>query len=123
MAKNRSLGEGLQVYEREIRVYDELHGELGVNMPAHVYSAMDANPAPWLERVFVFLFEKLPIAAVTWVLNRLISLGAKSKRRYLLVMEDIDAALSARIRGDGETGISLSGLLNSADATGLRAFL
>jgi len=92
VAKNRSLGEGLQVYEREITVYDELRDDLGTPIPQHLYSRMDPNPAPWLERFFVFLFEKLPIGGVGWVLNRLIALGAKSKRRYLLVMEDIHDA-------------------------------
>jgi len=40
---------------------------------------------------------------------------AKAPKGAILVMEDIDAALSARIRGDGDAGISLSGLLNAID--------
>ena len=40
---------------------------------------------------------------------------AKAPKGAVLVMEDIDAALSARIRGDGDAGISLSGLLNAID--------
>ena len=108
--KNRSLGEGLQVYEREIEVYSQLRPQLGVPMPAHVHSQLDPNPAPWLEPVFVFLFEKLPIGGVSWVLDRLISLGAKSKRRYLLLMEDIADARPPSQVGGGSVDDALAGL-------------
>ncbi|MED5540874.1 MAG: hypothetical protein VX983_02185, partial [Actinomycetota bacterium] len=33
VAKNRSLGEGLAVYEREIWVYSKMRGQLGIPMP------------------------------------------------------------------------------------------
>lgn len=108
--KNRSLGESLQVYQREIVVYSQLRNRLGVPMPVHVHSALDKNPVPWLTRVFIFLFEKLPIRGVSWVLNRLVSLGAKSRRRYLLVMEDIaDARPPSQIAG-GSVDDALAGL-------------
>ena len=108
--KNRSLGEGLAVYEREILVYSELRSQLGIPMPEFVYADLDPNPAPWLETLFVFLFERLPIGGVSWVLNRLLSLGAKSPRRYLLVMEDIaDARPPSQVAG-GSIADALGGL-------------
>ncbi len=98
--KNRSLGEALQAYEREIVVYSQLRDRLGTPMPEHVYSHLDPNPAKWLERVIVFLFEKLPVGGVGWLVDRLIGLSAKSKRRYLLVMEDIaDARPPSQVEG------------------------
>ena len=110
VTKNRSLGEGLAVYEREIWVYSEMRDQLGIPIPEFVYADLDPNPAPWLETVFVFLFEKLPVAGVSWVLDRLLSIGAKSPRRYLLVMEDIaDARPPSQVVG-GSIDDALVGL-------------
>ncbi|MDG2114285.1 MAG: phosphotransferase, partial [Actinomycetota bacterium] len=72
--------------------------------------ACDPNPAPWLEGLFMFLFERLPLGGVSWLLDRLIGLGAKSKRRYLLLMEDIhDARPPSQVEG-GSVDDALSGL-------------
>lgn len=110
VAKNRSLGEALGVYEREIVAYGELRDQFGVTTPEHVYSACDPNPVPWLESIVMFLFKWLPLWGVSWVLDRLIGLGAKSKRRYLLVMEDIyDARPPAQVAG-GSVDDALAGL-------------
>lgn len=110
VVKNRSLGEALQVYEREIVVYRELADRLGVSVPTHHHSDLDPNPAPWLERVLVVLFERLPVGGVSWVLNRLLGLGARSKRRYLLVMEDVaDARPPTQAQG-GSLDDALEGL-------------
>jgi len=89
---NRSIGEALQAYEREIAVYRDLGAKLGLPMPGHLYSAFDKNPAQRLERAVQLLFEKLPVRAVNWLLMQFIKVSAKSKRRYLLVIEDIDDA-------------------------------
>lgn len=110
VAKNRSLGEGLAVYEREIWVYSKMRGQLGIPMPEFIHAELDPNPVPWLETVFVFLFEKLPIGGVSWLLDRLLSLGAKSPRRYLLVLEDIaDARPPSQLAG-GSIDDALVGL-------------
>ncbi|MBM37149.1 MAG: hypothetical protein CL460_08270 [Acidimicrobiaceae bacterium] len=100
VAKNRSLGEGLAVYEREIRVYSEMTDDLGIPTPEFIYADFDSNPAPWMETLFVFLFDKLPVPAVSRVLDVLLLLGAKSPRRYLLMMEDIhDARPPTQVAG------------------------
>ncbi|MDP6902077.1 MAG: phosphotransferase [Acidimicrobiales bacterium] len=112
VAKNRSLGEGLAVYEREIRVYSEMGDCLGIPMPEFIYGECDANPAPWLETFFTFLFRKLPVPAVSRVLDVLLLIGAKSSRRYVLMMEDInDARPPSQVEGgsiqDTITGLDL----------------
>ncbi len=98
--QNRVFGEGLLAYEREIRVYRDLGGRLGIPMPRHWYSAMDPNPAAWMLPVVTFLFERLPIGAVNWLIDRLLTFGEKSDRRYLLVLEDVhDAHLPTQVGG------------------------
>ncbi len=98
--QNRVFGEGLLAYEREIRVYRDLGGRLGLPMPRHWYSAMDPNPAAWMLPVVTFLFERLPVGAVGWLIDRLLKFGEKSDRRYVLVLEDVaDAHLPTQVGG------------------------
>lgn len=89
---NRSSGETIQAYEREIVAYRDLGHDMGLPMPRFFHAEMDPNPASWLIPIFNFLFEKLPMAAVNWLLLRLIGLSGKVQRRYVLVMEDIHDA-------------------------------
>ena len=89
---NFAIGDGLQCYEREIMVYQELRSSLGLPMPNYLYGAMDPDPAPWIERPLLFLFEKLPIAGINWVLAQFLKMAGASKRRYVLVIEDIENA-------------------------------
>jgi len=110
VAKNRSLGEGLAVYEREIRVYREMSGYLGIPMPEFIWADYDPNPAPWLETFFTFLFRRLPVVAVSRVLDLLLLIGAKSPRRYLLMMEDINDARPPSQIGGGSIDDALVGL-------------
>ena len=89
---NFAVGDAMQAYEREIVVYQTLRPTLGLPMPTYFHGAMDPDPAPWLDRPIVFLFDHLPIRGVNWVIARFIALARKSKRRYILVIEDIDDA-------------------------------
>lgn len=86
---NFAVGDGIQAYEREIVVYQTMRATLGLPMPEYFFGAMDPNPAPWLDRPFVFLFDHLPIRGVNWVIAQFLKLAGKSKRRYILVIEDI----------------------------------
>ncbi len=92
---NRSLGEGLMAYEREIVVYRDLAPLLGLPMPAYHHGAMDPNPAPWLLGVVTWLLDHLPLRGVNWMINRLLKMPESALRRFLLVMEDIDDARPA----------------------------
>jgi len=91
--ENRALGEGIRAYEREIVIYGEFQDDLGIPMPKAHYSIMDPDPAPWAERPIMFLFEKLPIGGVGWLVQKFMDLSTKMPpRRYLLMIEDIDDA-------------------------------
>ena len=78
--KNRSLAEALAAYEREIVVYRDLSTDLGLPMPALLYADFDPHPAPWLEKVLLFLFERMPQRTINWLIDRLLRLASKSTR-------------------------------------------
>ena len=99
---NRSLGEGLQLYEREVTAYQELSSDMGLPMPNVLYSAMDDDPTPWLESVINFLFTRLPLGGVSWLTVKFLELASKNPklRRYVLVLEDIsDARPPSQVEG------------------------
>ena len=84
--ENFALGDALQAYEREVTVYQHLQAKLGLPMPGYYYAAMDPDPAPWLERPLLFLFEKLPIGGINWLLAQFLKLAGNSKRRYICLL-------------------------------------
>jgi hypothetical protein len=90
--ENRATVEAVNAYEREIRVYRELGADLGLPMPAHLYSDFTPNPAPWLERVLTWLFDHLPMRALVWLIGRALAIAGRSRRRYVLVLEDVTDA-------------------------------
>jgi hypothetical protein len=98
--ENFAVGDGMQAYEREIIVYQRLRSSLGLPMPEFFYGAMDPDPAPWLARPLFFLFDHLPIRGINWLIAQFLKLSAKSKRRYILVLEDIsDARAPSQLTG------------------------
>ena len=92
--KNRGLAEGVGLYEREIRFYRDLAAKTEVRTPGLYYSAFDANPTlekanqiePYLNRVPVWLFRLL--------LPLLTRFNSHSKRRYILLLEDLAPAIT-----------------------------
>jgi hypothetical protein len=98
--ENFALGDALQSYEREIVVYRTLRSSLGLPMPEFLYGAMDPDPAPWLERPVVFLLDHLPLRAANWLIAVFLRHSGRSKRRYVLVIEDIaDARPPVQLAG------------------------
>jgi hypothetical protein len=87
--ENFAAGDALRSYEREIVVYQTLRTTLGVPMPGYYHGAMDPDPAPWMQRPLFFLFDHLSIRGINWVIAQFLKLSGKSKRRYILVIEDI----------------------------------
>lgn len=87
--ENFAAGDALRSYEREIVVYQTLRSSLGVPMPGYYHGAMDPDPAPWMQRPLFFLFDHLSIRGINWVIGQFLKLSGKSKRRYILVIEDI----------------------------------
>jgi len=87
--ENFAAGDALRSYEREIVVYQTLRSTLGVPMPQYFYGAMDPDPAPWMQRPLLFLFDHLPVGGINWLISQFLKISGKSKRRYVLVIEDI----------------------------------
>ncbi len=86
--ENFAAGDALRSYEREIVVYQKLRATLGVPMPGYYHGAMDPDPAPWMQRPLFFLFDHLSVSGINWVIGQFLKLSGRSKRRYILVIED-----------------------------------
>ena len=100
VAANKATGEATQAFEREIVVYRDLIASMGIPAPKFIYADLDPNPGAWLARVVLFFLTVLPVRAVNWLVLKFIKLSASSKRRYLLVMEDIaDARPPNQVEG------------------------
>ncbi len=89
LEQNRNLGEAVGAYEREIRFYTELADRVPIAKPACFYAAMDPNPQAGREQQILDFLERLP----RWLVRFLVPLGfwlaSKSRRRYLLLLEDL----------------------------------
>lgn len=109
---NRGVGESLKAFDREIFAYRHLADRMALPMPSHIYSDLDPDPAPPIERFAMFLMDRLPLPAVNWLVLQFVGLQGKSKRRYVLVMEDIaDASPPSQVEGG-----SLDDALQALDA-------
>jgi hypothetical protein len=86
---NRSIGELVGAYEREIHFYDTVAPQLPVETPRSYYAAMeagrssekDAEGAAMLDRAPVWLIRLL-MRLVTWVVSR-------RQRKYILLISDL----------------------------------
>jgi hypothetical protein len=87
--ENFAAGDALRSYEREIVVYQTLRSTLGIPMPGYYHGSMDPDPAPWMLRPLFFLFDHLSIRGINLVIAQFLKLSGKSRRRYILVIEDI----------------------------------
>jgi Ecdysteroid kinase-like family len=98
--ENFAVGDAIRSYEREIVVYQKLRPTLGVPMPGYYHAAMDPDPAPWVQRPLFFLFDHLSVRGINWVIAQFLKLSGKSKRRYILVIEDfVDARPPTQMLG------------------------
>jgi len=97
---NRALGEGLMAYEREILIYRQFGGRMGLPMPEHLDSEMDPNPAPWMIGALEMVMDRLPLRGVNWLIGRLLNLPESAMRRFVVMIEDIhDARPAAQFDG------------------------
>lgn len=98
--ENRAAVEAVNAYEREIRVYRELGTSLGLPLPVHLYSDFTPNPAPWLEPLLKWLFDRLPVRTLMWLVGRALAHAGRSRRRYVLVLGDVtDARPPSQVDG------------------------
>jgi hypothetical protein len=103
VAQNRQVGEALGAYEREVRFYAEIADRVPIAKPACYHAAMDPNPFAGREKETLEFLDRLP----RWLVRLLVPFGmwlaTKSRRRYLLLLEDL--APSRRL-GDQVAGCS-----------------
>jgi hypothetical protein len=100
---NRSGSELLGVYEREVRMYQEILPALGAPVPSLYYADVDANPDWEKQMDAIGKLERLPVwflRFVTWVLQRFVT---PTPRASVLILEDLAPAEI----GDQVAGASL----------------
>lgn len=89
IANNRRVGNLLGAYEREVRFYEELAGQVQMRTPRCFFSAMDPNPFAGREEEGFALLGRVPSWAVRLVLPLLMWSAGRDKRRYVLFLEDL----------------------------------
>jgi len=103
MNDNRNGSEMLGVYEREIRMYQELLPSLGAPVPKLYFADVDPNPDWEKQLASIKKAERLPIwllRFITWVLQRFVKTEARGS---VLILEDLAPAEI----GDQVAGASL----------------
>jgi aminoglycoside/choline kinase family phosphotransferase len=103
--KIKAQGELLGIYEREILFYDELASHLPDPGPRCYYSAMDPNPAsPEAQLKRIDSLARMP----EWLIRLMIPIGPLvtrlSRRRYVLLLEDMAPASVGNQLGGGTPG-------------------
>ncbi|MDE0701619.1 MAG: phosphotransferase [Acidimicrobiaceae bacterium] len=89
---NRNGSELLGVYERELRIYERILGEIEVSTPRLYYGDIEVNPdaASQLERIRKM--ERLPIWLLRLILWFLIRFNKAKTFPSVLIMEDLSPA-------------------------------
>lgn len=102
LPENRALGVMFTAYEREILFYRELAGLADVSVPRCYFGGLD--PASAIDRAAEALIQRLPPRLTARILDRVMQQAGKSKRRFALLIEDLDGL---RI-GDQVRGVSVA---------------
>ena len=90
---NRNGSEMLGVYERELRVYEQILPEIDVSAPRLYYGDIESNPdaARQLERVRGM--ERLPVTVLRVIMWFLIRFGRPKTFPSILIIEDLAPAV------------------------------
>ena len=89
---NREGSEMLGVYEREVRIYEEILPTLGIPAPSLYYADVDPNPDMAKQMESIKKAERLPVwllRILTWFLQRLVK---PKSRASVLILEDLAPA-------------------------------
>jgi len=98
LSENRALGVMFTAYEREIRFYQELAGMADARLPRCYFGGLD--PASALDRAAEALIQRLPPKITSRILDRVMQQAGKSKRRFALLIEDLDGLrIGDQVRG------------------------
>lgn len=99
--ENRALGVMFTAYEREILFYRELASLADSSIPRCYFGGLDA--ASTVDRAAEALIQRLPPRLTARILERVMQQAGKSKRRFVLLLEDLEGL---RI-GDQVRGVSV----------------
>ena len=102
LPENRALGVMFTAYEREILFYRELAALADASIPRCYFGGLD--PASAVDRAAEALIRRLPPRLTARILSRVMQQAGKSKRRFALLIEDLDGL---RI-GDQVRGVSVA---------------
>ncbi len=100
---NRAVGELAGAYEREIHFYQELADRVPIATPRCYYADMDPNPLAGREPAVVAFLDRLPVWLIRLLLPFVTWLAGLSRRRYVLLLEDLSNDQAGRI-GDQLAG-------------------
>jgi len=87
---NRSIGEILGVYEREVRFYSELQPEIRVRTPASYLTQMDEGGDPEKALGLLKFFNRFPVKVIWWLFILARKIPPK-ERNYALLLEDLSS--------------------------------
>jgi len=88
-SKNRQAGQGMGIYEREIRFYKEFRHHINVRTPVFYYGAMERALDP-KQGLAIFRFINRMPTWLMWFVFRLLSwLGSRKKLGFVLLIEDL----------------------------------
>jgi thiamine kinase-like enzyme len=87
---NRTMGELLGAYEREIFVYDQLLADLPVRTPRVYYADMDEAPNSHRDAQGAAALERLPGFFLGPIMALATFITSLRKRRYVLLIEELE---------------------------------
>lgn len=97
---NRNGSEMLGVYERELRVYEQILGDIEVPAPRLYYGDITLNPDAPRQVERVRRLERLPIALLRLIMWFLIRFGRAKTFPSILIIEDLaPAAIGDQLQG------------------------
>ncbi|MCP5040457.1 MAG: phosphotransferase [bacterium] len=87
---NRSIGELIGAYEREIYFYDTIAPHLPIDTPRSYFSAMDAGPGSDKDAKGAAMLDPLPMWLIRLVMRLVTWIVSRRKRRYVLLISDLE---------------------------------
>lgn len=90
---NRNGSEMLGVYERELRVYEQILGDIDVSAPLLYYGDIESNPEAPKQLDRVRRMERLPVTVLRLIMWFLIRFGKPKTFPSILIIEDLAPAV------------------------------
>jgi hypothetical protein len=102
---NRTMGELLGVYEREIMFFRSFADDAPVRLPAHYFSDFDRDKGSESQEKILRTLDRMPLFLSSWIGRIGMKIAAGKQRRYVLLIEDLGELASA----DQLAGLDVAG--------------